>query len=120
MRLLDVMTAAIAMIALGALVGCGAPPTDEARSGGEATWSSMDIQQRKQHMAAVVVPIAASVFQEWRPEHYAQIDCTLCHGQGVEDEHFAMPTDHLPRLSGQLLLGPEFRNHPDTTKLKLD
>lgn len=31
-----------------------------------------------------------------------------------------MPTDHLPRLSGELLLGPEFDKHPDTTRLKLD
>lgn len=31
-----------------------------------------------------------------------------------------MPTDHLPRLSGALLLGPKFEKHLDTTRLKLD
>ena len=31
-----------------------------------------------------------------------------------------MPTAHLPRLSGDLLLGPEFRKHPETTRLKLN
>ena len=31
-----------------------------------------------------------------------------------------MPTTHLPRLSGSVLLGPEFEMHPETTRLKLD
>ena len=31
-----------------------------------------------------------------------------------------MPTAHLPRLSGEVLLGPEFRDDPETTQLKLD
>jgi hypothetical protein len=31
-----------------------------------------------------------------------------------------MPTGHLPRLSGEALLGPDFAKHPDTTRLKLD
>ena len=31
-----------------------------------------------------------------------------------------MPTAHLPRLSGEVFLGPEFEKHPETTRLKLD
>jgi hypothetical protein len=31
-----------------------------------------------------------------------------------------MPTSHLPRLSGDVLLGTEFAEHPKTTRLKLD
>jgi hypothetical protein len=31
-----------------------------------------------------------------------------------------MPTSHLPRLSGDFLLGPEFQKHPETTRLKLN
>ena len=31
-----------------------------------------------------------------------------------------MPTSHLPRLSGEVILGPEFEKYPDTTQLKLD
>jgi len=31
-----------------------------------------------------------------------------------------VPTDHLPQLSGALLLGSEFAKHPNTTRLKLD
>ena len=34
--------------------------------------------------------------------------------------NFRMPSAHLPRLSGAVLLGPEFEKYPDTTRLKLD
>lgn len=44
----------------------------------------------------------------------------LCHGQGAVIWNFSMPTDHLPRLSGDVLLGSEFEKHPETTRLKLN
>jgi hypothetical protein len=88
--------------------------------GKRLTWAEMDREQRKAHMAAVVVPRAGEVFRAWRPERFSRIDCTLCHGQGAVNGDFSMPTDHLPRLSGDFLLGPEFANHPDTTRLKLN
>jgi hypothetical protein len=84
------------------------------------TWPEMNLKQRKARMAAVVVPRAGEIFRAWRPERFAKIDCTLCHGQGAVDGDFSMPTAHLPRLSGDFLLGPEFAKHPDTTKLKLN
>lgn len=103
------------------LIGCQQKPVEQdAVANARVDWADMDISQRKQHMEKVVLPIAASVFQSWRPDRYAKIDCTLCHGQGVQDQNFHMPTSHLPRLSGSLFLGPEFSNHPDTTRLKLD
>ena len=71
-------------------------------------------------MGSVVLPRATALFRSWRPERFAVVDCTLCHGQGAIIEDFGMPTAHLPRLSGELLLGPEFAAHPDTTRLKLD
>jgi hypothetical protein len=80
----------------------------------------MSIEQRKAHMSNVVLPSAAAVFRVWRPERFAQVDCTLCHGQGANTGKFHMPTAHLPRLSGELFLGPEFKKYPDTTRLKLD
>jgi len=102
-------------------LGCN-PKTRQSPTmeGSQVEWSDMDTSQRKRHMKQVVLPIAASVFQSWRPERYAQVDCTLCHGQGFQNENFHMPTNHLPRLSGTLLLGPEFQNHPETTQLKLN
>jgi hypothetical protein len=88
--------------------------------GKQLTWSEMDLAQRKVHMKNEILPRAAAIFREWRPERFAQVDCSLCHGQGAITENFDMPTAHLPRLSGELLLGPEFEKHPATTRLKLD
>lgn len=88
--------------------------------GKRLTWAEMNIQQRKAHMNDAVLPRAAAIFQSWRPDRYARVDCTLCHGQRAKTGNFKMPTAHLPRLSGELLLGPEFQKHPDTTRLKLN
>lgn len=84
------------------------------------TWKEMSIEQRKAHMGREVLPRAAALFRDWRPGRFAEVNCTLCHGQGAKTGDFKMPTAHLPRLSGALLLGPEFETHPDTTRLKLD
>jgi hypothetical protein len=91
-----------------------------APDGKRLTWKEMSIEQRREHMRSVVLPRATAVFRAWRPDRFAQVDCTLCHGRGAEIGNFQMPTDHLPRLSGDALLGPEFEKHPDTTRLKLD
>jgi len=110
----------VAFIVAGFL-GCSPKPvgpTDP--EGRQVTWKEMSIEQRKAHMGSVVLPRAASLFRSWRPERFAKVDCTLCHGQGAITEDFKMPTARLPRLSGELLLGPEFAAHPDTTRLKLD
>ncbi len=88
--------------------------------GGSLTWEQMDERQRKRHMEAAVVPVAADVFGKWRPEKYKEIECSLCHGPSVRDGDFTMPTEHLPRLSGDMNLGTERENHRETTKLKLD
>lgn len=86
----------------------------------QRTWPEMSLEQKKEHMAEVVLPRAATVFRAWRPDRFTQIDCTLCHGQGPIEGRFRMPSAHLPRLSGAVLLGPEFEKFPDTTRLKLN
>lgn len=88
--------------------------------GDALTWSEMNIEQRKTHMKSVVLPRAAAVFRTWRPDRYATIECNLCHGIGVHYGNFRMPSDHLPRLSGDLLLTTERNKYPKTTQLKLD
>jgi hypothetical protein len=123
-RLLDVRFSGTSVIVIALalmLTGCSAKSTGpDDMENRKVKWSDMDLDQRKQHMAEVVVPVATSVFQSWRPERYTKVDCTLCHGPGVQTENFQMPTSHLPRLSGKLLLGPEFEKDPDTTRLKLN
>ncbi|MDP4856607.1 MAG: hypothetical protein NWR42_04305 [Desulfobacterales bacterium] len=88
--------------------------------GERLTWAEMSIEQKKLHMRNVVLPRAAAIFSSWRPERFAKVDCHLCHGLGADTGNFRMPTSHLPRLSGEVLLGPEFDKYPDTTQLKLD
>ena len=92
------------------------PPGPE---GKRLTWAEMNRQQRQAHMRDVVVPRAGAVFRSWRPQKYAKIDCTLCHGPTIEKGIIQMPTVHLPRLSGSVLLRPEFEKYPETTRLKL-
>jgi len=114
---------AIALAAMIALLlpGCYPKRVGPAGPGGKAlTWPEMNIEQRKAHMGSVVLPRAAAIFRDWRPDRFAEVNCTLCHGQGAKTGNFSMPTAHLPRLSGDVLLGPEFQKHPDTTRLKLD
>lgn len=113
-------TIIICLALMMSLSGCTSKPKEPgSMSGGRVEWSAMDISQRKQHMEQVVLPIAAAVFQSWRPERYVDVNCSLCHGRGFQIDDFQMPSDHLPRLSGDLFLGSEFRNHPETTRLKL-
>ncbi len=114
--------AALACALLGAAwAGCYPRRVGPQGPDGERlTWPEMGLEQKRDHMARVVLPAAAEVFRAWRPERYPEVGCALCHGQAEGERGYAMPTDHLPRLSGEALLGPEFEQHPDTTRLKLD
>lgn len=84
------------------------------------TWDEMDTDQRITHMKNVVLPRASELFREWQPKRFDNVSCNLCHDTGSKTENFHMPTDHLPRLSGDWTLGPEREKYPDTTKLKVD
>ena len=79
-----------------------------------------DSNEKQICMCKKVLPVAADVFGTWQPEWFAQVDCSLCHAQGDTQGVYDMPTPALPRLSGALLLGPEFDRAPETTRLKLD
>ncbi len=111
----------LSIIPLFLFPGClskGVGPMDA--DGKRLTWKEMSLDQRKAHMKKEILPRAAELFGSWRPDRFASVDCTLCHGQNAKSGKFQMPTAHLPRLSGKLLLGPEFEKYPDTTRLKLD
>jgi len=86
----------------------------------QLTWDEMNIDQRKTHMESFVLPRAAELFRTWQPRRFHDVSCNLCHDIGTATGNFHMPTSHLPRLSGDWTLSPEFEKYPDTTKLKLD
>lgn len=111
------------LTALCILLLCGCYPKAVGPAGPDGkrlTWDMMNTEQRTVHMKNIVMPRAAEVFRTWRPKKYAVVNCTLCHGRGTATGNFNMPTGHLPRLSGDWTLGPEFKKYPDTTRLKLD
>lgn len=110
----------IVAAAVLALFLSGCYPKAVGPAGKQLTWTEMRFEQRKAHMSAEVLPRVAVIFGEWRPERFANVDCTLCHRQGLQEGEIQMPTADLPRLSGDLLLGTEFSEHPETTRLKLD
>ena len=116
-------TAVIVVMLLLVMAIWGCYPKRVGPVGGDGKrlmWAEMTIDLRKAHMKNTVLPLAAELFSSWRPARFAVVDCSLCHGQGPKTGNFRMPTAHLPRLSGELLLGPEFEKYPDTTRLKLD
>lgn len=108
---------AVALICAGCYPKAVGPVTPDGR---QLTWAQMNHLQRKEHMRTEVLPRAAQLFKAWRPERFEKIGCSLCHQQTKQTGIYKMPTADLPRLSGDLLLGPEFKKHPDTTRLKLD
>ena len=118
---ITILAVVLAALAATAMWGCYPKRVGPMGPDGKRlVWTDMDLTQRQAHMKSAVLPRASAIFREWRPERFAQVDCSLCHGQGAITENFNMPTAHLPRLSGELLLGPEFEKHPATTRLKLD
>ena len=116
-----VAVVSVILVAAAGLGGCYPKAVGPLGEGGKRlTWAEMNLEQRKAHMKSEVLPRASAVFRTWRPERFDQVNCSLCHGKNAKTGNFKMPTAHLPRLSGELLLGPEFAQHPDTTRLKLD
>jgi len=111
------------LLCLSILIGAGCYPKRVGPPGPDGkplTWPQMNREQRKAHMGRTVLPRAAAIFRSWRPLRYGDVHCTLYHGRGAGTGNFSMPTDHLPRLSGDVLLGPEFQKYPQTTRLKLN
>ncbi len=101
-------------LALLTSTGCGKekPPTTSpdpvaAEGEGDASvddqgapkaWGSMSFDDKKQHMMDVVTPTMAGVFQGFSAEHFAEFNCTNCHGPGANEGKFQMPSASLPKL----------------------
>lgn len=72
--------AILSMIVLMLLSGCYPKRVGPAGPGGKAlTWPEMTVVQRQTHMQRAVLPRAAAIFRSWRPDHYDDITCHLCH-----------------------------------------
>ena len=86
----------------------------------QLTWDQMNMDQRSVYMKSTILPRATELFRNWQPKKFETVSCNLCHNLSTTTEDFHMPTNHLPRLSGDWTLAPEREKYPETTKLKLD
>jgi hypothetical protein len=65
-------------------------------------------------MKTVVAPEMAKVFQSLDAEHYEDFGCKTCHGPGVKEGKFDMPSEALPKLPKNI--GEVFKSQPDMAK----
>ena len=66
----------------------------------QIAWAAMTFEQRKAYMKTAVLPKAKELFVTFDPVHYANFNCTTCHGDGAADGKFKMPNPKLPKLPG--------------------
>jgi hypothetical protein len=71
----------------GAVVG---PP--------QVAWATMNLEQRKEYMKAVVLPKMKETFGAFDSVRYEKMNCATCHGDGATDGTFRMPNPKLPKL----------------------
>jgi hypothetical protein len=63
-------------------------------------FDDMNHDQRLAFMKGTVVPHMKDLFQAFDAAEFAEFDCTTCHGSGVKDGSFKMPSADLPVLPG--------------------
>ena len=64
----------------------------------QLAWDAMSKDQRKAYMKAVVMPKMKETFVAFAADHYAEMNCATCHGDGATDGTFKMPNPKLPAL----------------------
>lgn len=74
------------------LIGINPPPQP---------WDSMSESDQEMYMVSTVLPIHAEMFREYDAERYAAFECTTCHGDDAEAEHYEMPSRFLPPLPAE-------------------
>lgn len=87
--------------------GTAAPAAPEAPAAGAEKpaavdtvgWHTMSREQRMAHMKTVVMPKMAAAFQAFDGGRYKDMNCATCHGPGVKQGKFAMPTDSIVKLN---------------------
>lgn len=74
-------------------------PADEPASPeAPKTWADMDHEARVAFMKETVTPRMKALFQEFDAKEFEKFGCPTCHGPGVKDGKFDMPTTSLDVL----------------------
>lgn len=77
-------------------------------------WEDLEVEQKKEHMKTVVVPVMKPAFQAVDSTEFAEFGCTTCHGEAAKEGKFEMPNENLPQLSADL--AKEKEEHPEMVK----
>ncbi len=83
--------------------------------GGRLVWAKMNPEQRREHMAKVVLPGMKDKFKAHDANAFAKFGCDTCHGKNGKDVGFAMPNDLTP-LDPQDPIGSGNAMDPEMTK----
>lgn len=70
-------------------------------------WELMTIDERRLFMQEVVLPNMRAEFAAFDPIRFEKLSCRSCHGSGLSDGSFAMPSPELPVLDREALMNPE-------------
>lgn len=87
----------IAILACLLAGACGNAPEDGTADPQPTAYAQMNREQRVAFMSAVVMPQMKPIFAAFDPK-YQNLSCTTCHGSGVADGTFAMPSPQVPAL----------------------
>ena len=62
-------------------------------------WHAMSHEQKMNHMKKVVMPKMSALFQGFNAAEFKDMNCGTCHGPGVKQGKFDMPTASIPKLN---------------------
>jgi hypothetical protein len=91
-----------------------APSEPAATPDAKVKFDDMAPGEKLNLMKTVVAPEMAKLFQSVDPEKYKDFGCKTCHGPGVKDGNFDMPSAALPKLPENI--GDVFKTSPDMSK----
>ncbi len=74
------------------------PPMPQNLQGPPTAWDQMSGRQKGRWMHDHVLPTMRALLSAYDPQHFANVDCSTCHGDDARAQHFHMPSPSLPVL----------------------
>ena len=89
------------------------PAQETADNGADVPWAQKSHEQKAHVMKTVVTPTLGASFREFSPEHFAEFNCSTCHGPAAKESNFEMPT---PSIEPLVDFQTAMNDHPEVTK----
>ena len=83
-------------------------------------WVEMSRGQRIDYMVKTVLPTMKAEFVAFDAKRFARMDCSTCHGDGVDDGTFMLPNPRLPKLLENDTFAKHQQLTPAMTKFMLE